>query len=340
MSEIALHPTGSNCITCVPDYFIDEYMAEANGEYVKIYLYILRSLSRTTSGFSISKIADDLDHTQKDVKKALRYWEKAGLLNLEYDDDKELCGIYLKDPTIEDSIDYFEDSDFTPGLAPVLVQPAPSVLETNHTVDKDLQEVLYLAEKLLNHPLSSNNVERIIFWHDSMNFDWDLVEYIIETSCDNANGSFSYMETMASNYAKEGVRTVEQAKEMTNAYLSVNFAVKRAFGISGRMLGNKEIEFVNRWTREYGFSSEIIIEACNRTLLKLNNPSFDYTDSILSNWYNSGVKSIDDIAVLDERHVHSKNSRNSKTKSKASFKNFPERDDYDYKELETKLLQS
>ena len=29
-------------ITCVPNAFIDELLAEANGDYVRVYLYLLR----------------------------------------------------------------------------------------------------------------------------------------------------------------------------------------------------------------------------------------------------------------------------------------------------------
>ena len=64
-------------MTAVPDEFIDEYMAAANGEYVKVYLYLLR---HGAEELEISRIADALNHTEADVRRALAYWQRAGVL--------------------------------------------------------------------------------------------------------------------------------------------------------------------------------------------------------------------------------------------------------------------
>ena len=56
--------------------FIDTYMA-ANGEYVKVYLYVLRHQGED---ITIELIADALNHTESDVRRALSYWKKAGVL--------------------------------------------------------------------------------------------------------------------------------------------------------------------------------------------------------------------------------------------------------------------
>ena len=90
----------------VPSKFIDEYMPEANGEFVKIYLYLLRSLSSSSSDCSISKIADKFDHTEKDVVRALKYWERQKLLAIEYNPDKSIAGIHVTDI-------YHLDDDFS-----------------------------------------------------------------------------------------------------------------------------------------------------------------------------------------------------------------------------------
>ena len=61
--------------TPVPDVFIDTYMAGASGEYVKVYLYLLRHQQEEVS---IGQIADALNHTEADVQRALAYWQRAG----------------------------------------------------------------------------------------------------------------------------------------------------------------------------------------------------------------------------------------------------------------------
>lgn len=69
--------------TIVSNRFIDEYMAEANDAQLKIYLYLLRMMNAGRT-FSISGIADAFNHTEKDVMRALKYWENARyfLLNM------------------------------------------------------------------------------------------------------------------------------------------------------------------------------------------------------------------------------------------------------------------
>ena len=97
MANIKLHSDSPVSATSVSNTFIDEYMSDANGEFVKIYLYLLRLMNAPQASFSISSIADKFEHTEKDVKRALAYWERMHLLQLEYDNDKNLTGIRMLD---------------------------------------------------------------------------------------------------------------------------------------------------------------------------------------------------------------------------------------------------
>ena len=66
--------------TMVANEFIDRYMAGANGEYVKVYLYILRHEGQIRDA---GQIADDLNHTESDVRRAIGYWVRQGELKEE-----------------------------------------------------------------------------------------------------------------------------------------------------------------------------------------------------------------------------------------------------------------
>ena len=97
MADLTLHKDNSNAATIISNHFIDEYMINANGEFVKIYLYLLRCMNSPDCSFSISKAADTFNHTEKDIQRALKYWEKMNLLQLEYTEDKSIAGIYFLD---------------------------------------------------------------------------------------------------------------------------------------------------------------------------------------------------------------------------------------------------
>ena len=76
MGSIFIQNSRAVSDTAVPDLFIDNYMPQANGEFVKIYLYILRSLHQPEGEISLSSLADVFSCTEKDIMRALRYWEK------------------------------------------------------------------------------------------------------------------------------------------------------------------------------------------------------------------------------------------------------------------------
>ena len=67
----------NTAVTAVSNTFIDEYMGTASGEYVKVYLYLLRHAGENVE---IPDIAEALNHTEADVRRALAYWERAGVL--------------------------------------------------------------------------------------------------------------------------------------------------------------------------------------------------------------------------------------------------------------------
>ena len=108
--------------------------------------------------------------------------------------------------------------------------------------------------------------------------------------------------------------------------------VMRAFGLTGRNPGETEREMIERWFGEYGFTKEVVLEACNRTMEATHNPSFRYADKILSDWRKAGVHSLNDISVLDEQYKGQKSQKTRKNSRQTNnqFLNFEQRNtDYD-----------
>lgn len=81
--------------TLVANDFIDNYMIQANGEFVKVYLFLLRHLDDPCQALTLTTIADCLNNTEKDILRAFRYWESAGLLNLEKDSEGRIICLEL-----------------------------------------------------------------------------------------------------------------------------------------------------------------------------------------------------------------------------------------------------
>ena len=78
MNMITLQNSSQTEVTILSNRFIDAYMPEANGEFVKVYIYLLRILANVPASFSLEAMADRLLCTERDICRALKYWEKSG----------------------------------------------------------------------------------------------------------------------------------------------------------------------------------------------------------------------------------------------------------------------
>lgn len=347
MADITLHRDNEMQRTFVPNSFIDAYMVHANGEYVKVYLYLLRCMNDPTMTFSVSDAADKFDHTEKDIIRALKYWEKMHLLRLEFDANKELTGICFLDVTAA-------SAPQTPLVSVQAVRPAAVELppRENYSAaelqrlknEEDTRELLFVAEHYLGHTLNATEMNTIIYWKESLHFSSDLIDYLIESCVSRNHKSIHYMEKVALSWAKQGIRSVTDAKEESGRHSRLHSAIRRAFGIQGRDFVPYEKEYINTWQKSYGFDETLIAEACERTIRKIHQPSFEYADSILKKWKQNKVTGMQDVQALDALHEErvqtaaaAQKSTAKTTAKKNRFNDFPQRS-YDTSQLEKELL--
>lgn len=66
--------------TSIPDVFFTEYLSQANGDYLKVYLY-LYFLARYNKDIKINDLSKKLDLPLKIIQDALKYWEKYWIIN-------------------------------------------------------------------------------------------------------------------------------------------------------------------------------------------------------------------------------------------------------------------
>lgn len=323
--------------TIIENDFIDNYIAKANGEYVKVYLMLLRHLGAGMP-LSISGLADCLECTEKDILRAFKYWSKVGLLKIDYDEAGNICGL-----TVGNSL-----GDKTQAVTPSVKKAEPKVTQTKPTATKgadnqqELKQLYFVAEQYIGKPLSASEIKKVNYFFDELHFSTDLIEYLIEYCVENGHRSFRYIESVALAWSDSGIQTVEDAKLKTTSYTKNCFAILGAYGIKGRNPAPAELEFIKKWTGEYGFTLDIILEACNRTISNTHKPDFKYTDSILNNWFTSNVHHLSDIALLDRSYLEEKTARKrstAKTATNNRFNNFEGRS-YDMNSLEQQLLNT
>lgn len=344
MSKITLHTDSAITTTCVPNVFIDHYMTQASGEYVKIYLYLLRCISGNKSELSISKMADKFEHTEKDIKRALKYWEKMNLLHLEYDKEGELSSInFLDSQVCEKTV--CEASKPKTNRTPANVSNPPAGERKEYSANEvdqfrskeEVRTLLFVAEKYMCHPLTTTDVQTILYWYDTLGFSSELIEYLIEYCVEKGHSNTRYMDKVALSWADMNIKTAQQAKQVSSVHNQAYYAVIKSLGINNRSLVPYEMDFIEKWMKEYGFSLDIITEACKRTIQAIHQPSFEYTDTILHSWKDNKIHHLEDIAILDASYKNTKKHPATPKSTNSKFNNFSQRN-YNYDQLERQLL--
>lgn len=343
MASITLNNQLLGLATYIPNDFIDKHMAEANGEYVKIYLYLLRCMGQPEPDLSIGKIADHFDHTEKDVRRALSYWEKMKLLRLEYDAQNDLTGICILTGAGEPEAETRPAAHTAPVRAAQIPERCtPSNDQISAFCDReDVRELIFLTETYLGRTISRSDLDHIFSWYDQLHFSAELIEFLVESCITKGHSNLRYMQKVAEDWFSQGIQTPEQAKNLVCRNNETYYVVLKSFGIRGRSLVPSEMDMLKKWSDTYGFSKELIAEACDRTIQKIREPRFEYADSILTSWHKNGLHTLDAVKKADEAFAKQQTADRPKAANRlpqpTRFSNFQERD-VDYDALSQQLL--
>lgn len=343
-------------ITQVPNIFIDEYMPHANGSFVKVYLYLLRHAGSDPAALSVEDMADMLSNTETDILRALKYWEKQGLLSITGTEDRieKICllsfsretnAIFSETAATADSREAipFPMSGTEPSDSPSLPERhtySPLQAEALKK-DSEIESCLSMVEALLGTTLGDSHMQLILYLMSDLGFSMELVITLYETALSRGKSKPRYIEAIALDWAKKGIHTSKEAEEETASFHGIYKLVSNALGIH-RALAPAERRIIDKW-KDFQFPDVVIEEACSRTVLQSGDTNLNYTTKILEDWHGKGVTSLKDIEDCDRSYFRQKNvTRNRITPiNKNKFQNFPQRD-YSKSEsadLERQLLQ-
>ena len=445
-------------ITTIYNSFIEDYMPAANGSYVKVYLYIAKCLQAKESNFSISSLADQLENTEKDILRALMYWEKKGLMSLNRDKATgEILGLEMLIPFAERDFDTYENtakesaaslgvdsdlsetgalnrrnsdlsetgaldrrnsdlsetgalnrrnsdfsetgaldrrnsdlsetgaldrrnSDFSEtdaantstyessgtdapsnvnsdvhrasnsaqennssAVKPILVPPE-QIQELS--ANEDFVWVCNVVESYLERPMKPTEIQLITYLYGTLHFSRELILHLYDYCISMGKTACNYIQTVALSWHEQGIKTPEQAQNASVRYLASYNAVSKALGL-GRGLAEIEKKYVDHWQNDWNMDLSVILEACNRTVLKLHHADFKYTEGILSHWNEQNVRTLQGVEQSDLHYAQTKEQKEKKKPSTSGkqtprnqFQNFKQRDvsSEELQELERKLL--
>lgn len=360
MKELKLTKYVQTNATVLDNEFIDHYMVRANGEYVKVYLLLLRHMNQSSGYLSVSELADLLECTEKDILRALRYWKSEGLLDYLGDTpDDPSPKSTAPSPAASSGLHDVQSGYMTSSIPADSVSDSAALASTTNIQQyrsrkerAEFKELLFVAEQYLGKTLSATDIDQITYFYDTLNMSAELIEYLIEYCVENGHKSMHYINKVALSWHEENITTVNLAKTNSFLYNKNCYCVLNAYGIKGRGPAASEIAYIRKWSEEYGFALEVILEACDRTMNSIHQPSFDYTDSILKRWKDKNVRQLKDIDAVDAdyrkekeraKELAKERKRQQQTQKPVSsqnnkFNNFDGRS-YDMNDLERRLVQ-
>lgn len=310
-------------ITPLPNIFIDEYMPQADGNFVKVYIAgFMESLS--SGKLSGDFLSEKLGLLESDIIKAWEYWESKGL-------------IYLTRTEGEVAIEFVNlASPYNTRTQNTADRYSPESIHIKMNNPK-LKDMFESIERLIGRILSPKEITMYLSWLDDYSFSPEVIILLVEY-CKSKNKIDSrYIEKVAMSWHDSSVCTIEDAQRYISLYEGKNSSYRQVLdflGLKETELMKPQQEFLDKWFNTWKFSLEMILEACKICSLRINEPNFSYIDGILSNWIKNGFKTIKDLESSDNR----KKTKNNRFKAPVTTFNSYDQRTYDIKDFERKLF--
>lgn len=297
--------------------------------YSSLYIYCLAASANGKLTISKKDLAAEFNVLETDILNALIYWSEKKLLTFVLEEDLK---IIFKESKNEESKKFM-----------LLSKPVytPKELELYRSYE-EIENMFYLGEKAMGRLLSANELSTIYSFYDWLRLPVEVIEILLKYCANAGQRDMRYIEQVALNWSEAGTDTAEKAEELVKNRSDHYKEVMKALGRKNREAAPAEIRYIDKWLTELEYPMEIILEACDKTILNVGEPNFKYTDTILNSWYEKKVKTLDDILQLEADYKNEKQKniyKKSKTNVKSpAFANYKQRE-VDYGKLEALNLK-
>lgn len=263
--------------TGVENIFINEYMAGAPGDFIKVYLF---ALMYAELGVDITNedIAKQLSVEHEDVLKAWNHWERMGAIRKikketgnKFDYDVEF--VVLKEQL-------YGEKNIKPAV--VSDQNIQSFMS-----DKNIQDMFSEIERITGRIVGATEMKEVLSWITDFNASPEVIVYGYSYCIRKKKKHLKYIEAVVKNWAAEGLRDmagVEKYLSKTEKRQHLYSRVFQALGFS-RHATEEERRIMDTWFEDMEFSLEKVLSACSKTS-GISNPNINYVNKVLVNWYD------------------------------------------------------
>ncbi len=301
-----LLPLFSN--TNIPDIFFTEYLPEANGDFIKVYLYIL-FLSKYDKDIKVNDLCKKLGLSLKVIQDAIKYWEDQNVLTRKntgfiFNSLQELELHHLYKPRVSLSAEQIQKSAES--------QKRAKTLE-------------YINNKFFSGLMPTTWYPDIELWFKKYEFDDEVMIALFEYCFDKSALHRNYLQVVADAWSKNSIKTyndLELYYEKQEKVNKVANMIIKKLNIS-RALSHYEFNYVEKWVIDFSFSFDIIEIALKRTTSKANF-SFDYIDKLLTDWHDRKFTTPEQVQKFLE-DMKQKNKNIQQLEKKTGYQKYDQR---------------
>ena len=286
MTAINISSDIATSFTTVSDIFIDQYMPKANGEFVKVYLYLLRATGSGAGIATISEIADHFSNTEADIIRALNYWASEGILQLQSGADGQIMGINLCSLSVSGM--QAAQSNIQSAVADNAAQNNLQNSVVNNAAQNNLQNsvVNNATQNILKNGVVNNAAQNIstadIRMQDS------VVEKLKSQTTDKASSS-------QKEYTLDEIKEFRKNPDISELFFIIETYLKHT-------LSSTDTNMVLYWLDELHFSTDLVeylVEYC----ITKGHSSLRYMNKVALGWADAGIKTVDQ--AKDDAAAHS-----------------------------------
>ena len=265
--------------TELPDVFFTEFLPEASGDFIKVYIYIL-FLSKYNTEIKINDLSKTLSLDFPTVQDAVKYWEEKGIIT------KTIDGYSLA------NLQEIELSKlYTPK---VTSSPEDSLKNSqNQYRAKAIEDINKLFFQGVMSPSWYNDID---FWFTKYEFDEQVMIALFNYCHDNRALHRNYIQTVAEGWSKNNIKTFNdldayfEKQEKRNV---IKKSISKKLNLYRNLTAYDE-EYIVKWTENYNYGMDII-EIALKKASSNNNIRFEYIDKLLTDWHDKSLQSVDEV---------------------------------------------
>ncbi len=294
--------------TTIPDIFLTEYLPQADGNFIKVYLYIV-FLSKYNKDIKLNDLSKKLALPLPVIQNALKYWEEQGVIT------KKNSGF------IVNSLQEIElHKLYKPRVA-----LSPEDVEKNKQSQYRAKAIESINNSYFQGMMTPSWYSDITLWFKKYDFDEQVMIALFGYCFDKSALHRNYVQTVADAWHKNNIKTFNDLDiyyEKQEKLNKIKKTISKKLGIS-RMLTQYEEAYIEKWTVDFGYNLDVIELALKKTTSK-SNPSFDYIDKLICDWHDRNFKTVVDVQnFLLETKQKQKNIKELEKKTK--YNNYEQR---------------